>query len=182
MLYHERFSYHDDYQYLSRSTQRHFIVKFYLVTTPFLILIEAQGALTPTCAQYVKENVYTFHIVCKITLVKKVCFKKRSTTCSYSNQSSSTDDEFNDKLFLVTSYEKQFTYLTIICGYHVPQQDNALQITDQATIEIAFAVTTSLGKSLNLHIVLVVSSPHLISLYPPFRLLLTLQTSVKYPN
>lgn len=51
-------------------------------------------------------------------------------------------EEFIDKLYHVTRYKRQYERLEVTCRYLVRKEDITLPITDQETLDIAFAVVT----------------------------------------
>lgn len=61
-------------------------------------------------------------------------------------------EEFIDKLYHVTRYKRQYERLEVTCRYPVRKEDITLPITDQETLDIAFAVVTPSGNSLELYI------------------------------
>lgn len=67
----------------------------------------------------------------------------------------------------MSSYEKQKTRLPVICRYPVPKEYIPLPITDQETMEIAFAVVAPPRYDLELYINASAENPPHISAYLP---------------
>lgn len=61
-------------------------------------------------------------------------------------------EEFMDELYHVTRYRREYERLEVTCRYPVRKEYIALPITDQETLDIAFAVVTPPGNSLELYI------------------------------
>lgn len=57
-------------------------------------------------------------------------------------------EEFIDKIYHMTGYRKEYERLEVTCRYPVKKEYIALPITDQETLDIAFAVVTPPGNSL----------------------------------
>lgn len=67
-------------------------------------------------------------------------------------RSPTTFEEFMEKIYQVTGYEKSYTRLAVTCRYPVRKEYIALPIIDQETMEIAFAVVEAPGNSVELYI------------------------------
>lgn len=63
-----------------------------------------------------------------------------------------TFHKFIDKLFQLTSYEKEYTRSAVTCRYSVPKEFIIVSIADQETMEIDFAVITPPENSFDLYI------------------------------
>lgn len=70
-----------------------------------------------------------------------------------------TFEEFLGRMYHVTGYEKQSTRLVVTSRYPVANEYIMLSITVEKTMEIAFAIVTPLGNSLEVYIDPVVESP-----------------------
>lgn len=76
----------------------------------------------------------------------------RSATKDNHEISGHVREEFMDKIYQVISYEKSYTRLTVTCRYPIRKEYIVLPITDQETMEIAFAVIEAPGNSVKLYI------------------------------
>lgn len=90
-----------------------------------------------------------------IVLGKNRCISRRFLT---------TFDEFMDKFYHVTSYDKQYTRSTLTCWYPLPQEHIALRITYQETMEIVFELVLALRNCLGIYIEGSVENPQQIPL------------------